>query len=152
MSDSAAIVKAPERESWVQSFVKRAKGEMAQATPKGATPYVSATGSTVVEVGSGLVVGGLLGAIQAKTGIDASGALLGTGALLSVALAGTHPEASRYARAAAGQAAAVLAARKAEMLLGGGMTLSKPLGGKAAASMHGEEASDPILKVAASLK
>jgi hypothetical protein len=149
MSDSAAIVKAPERESWVQSFVKRAKGEVATVTPKGATPYLSSAGSTVVEVGSGLVVGGLLGAIQAKTGIDASPALLGTGALLSIALAGTHPEAAKYARAAAGQAAAVLAARKAEMFLGG-MTPVKSTG-PAAASMHGE-ASDPILRVAASMK
>lgn len=67
MSD--AIVK-PESKSWVQSFVERAHGTVAQAPVGSPVSYVREAGSTAGAMVEASIVGGTLGAAHAKFGLD----------------------------------------------------------------------------------
>jgi hypothetical protein len=140
--------------SWVKQFVERAKNEtgLAKPLPSGMTPYASATGNTFGAFGEAIATGGLLGTTRAMFGEHAAntaaGITAGIGALGSIALAGTHPNAAAHVRTVGAVAMGILTDRKAEALVGG---KGDGGGGDGGSSMHGEEDDDgldPVLKVA----
>lgn len=159
MSD---IIKPPEaKESWVQSFVKRARGEIQAAPAASPISYVREAGSTVGDLAEGGIVGSLLGATHGKWGLDSKagpvdGWIAGLGAAASVLLSGHMPEVATHARKVATQAFTVLSFRKGyevvkhEALAGGSASpgvqrIPAPGTGP---GIHGE---DPIVAVTKNL-
>jgi hypothetical protein len=155
------IIKSEEKKPhWVQQFIDRAKGTIAQAPPASATSYVRETVSTAGEYTGGAVVGSLLGAAHAKWGLDTKGGpidgwLAGLGGLLSVGLSGHLPQVAAYARKVGTNAVTVFTFRKSyetvkhEPLLGGVANgvqrIAAPGKGP---GVHGE---DPIVRLAQEL-
>ena len=160
MNDSnttTAVVKAPEKPSWVQNFVDRAKGTIERAEPKSAVSYVREAGSTAGDYALGGAVGGVLGAAHAKFGLDTRGGpidgwISGLGAIFAVGLSGYFPNAAAYARKVGSGAFTILAFRKT---YGGVSKHPLPSGGvtrvaapAASSTVAGE---DPIDRVARGL-
>ncbi len=114
----------PEPRSWSQSFVDRAKQELASAPPVTAAVYITGAASTGVEYTEGAVVGGMLGATHAKFGLDGpmgptDGWIAALGAILGVAASAHFPALAARARGVGAKAFTVLAFRKSFELVGG---------------------------------
>jgi hypothetical protein len=115
MSD---IVKPPEaKESWVQSFVKRARGEIQSAPASTPISYVREAGTTLGDFAEGGITGSLLGATHGKWGLDSKAGpvdawIAGLGAAGSVLLSGISPGLAAHARKVGSQAFTVLSFRK----------------------------------------
>lgn len=145
--------------NWVESFIKGARetvhGAITKVSESGAGPYVHSGGSTLVQVGEGLAVGAVLGASKARLGVDASPALMGASAALSILSSGVSPTFSAHAAHVAGQAAAVMADRRTQSFLGGWMggpspkTVTSPAAMKPIGpAIAGEGGGDKILRTA----
>jgi hypothetical protein len=153
---TTAIV--PVKKTWVDDFMAKARGAgtvVADATPSSLKTVGRSVGSVVAEVGEGAVLGGLIGAARATFGVDASPAVMGIGMAAAVFLGESHPMVAEVASRGAGQAAAIMADRRAEKLLGGGGSSSevstqglRPIGGAGALRANGE---DPIVAKAKAL-
>ena len=155
---TTAIV--PVKKTWVDDFMAKARGAgtaVADATPSSMKSVGRSVGSVVAEVGEGAVLGGLIGAARATFGVDASPAVMGIGMAAAVFLGDSHPMVAEVASRGAGQAAAIMADRRAEKLLGGGGSggggsIEAPRGlrpiGAGGAKMNGE---DPVVAKAKAL-
>jgi hypothetical protein len=115
--------------SWSQSFVDRAKQELASAPAVSAAVYVRETASTAVEYTEAGVVGGMLGATHAKFGLDGplgptDAWVAALGAIFGVAASGHFPALAARARGVGAKALTVLAFRKSYELV-----KHEPLGG-----------------------
>lgn len=136
LTTTAAIV--PAKRTWVDDFMAKARGSVvADATPTSLKTVARSVGSVAAEVGEGAVLGGLIGAARATFGFDAAPAVMGVGMVAGVLLGESHPAVAEIASRGAGQAAAIMADRKAEKLLGGGSGVEaprglRPIGGAAA--------------------
>ena len=153
----ATTAVVPVKRTWVDDFMSKARGAgvaVADAAPSSIKTVARSAGSVAAEVGEGAVLGGLIGAARATFGYDASPAVMGIGMVAGVLLAESHPVVAEVAARGAGQAAAIMADRKAEKLLGGGGGTPqveaprglKPIGGKP--NISGE---DPIVAKAKAL-
>lgn len=168
MTDAAITKAAPEqKKSWVESWVARVKGDVEKAAPVGAKPYVKETGSVARSYVTAAIVAPLLGATDARFGLDQGGVpidgvLAAVGALTAIGIAGSHPSASQDARLVGTLGFASMLQRKTKSFLGGkgeghsamhgeavGGGSFREVGPKGAASQDLD--GDPILKVAAGL-
>lgn len=153
-----AIVKAPTtaataaKKSWVSDFMDKVKAETKAAVPSSPKTAVKTVAGVAGEVLEGGVLGGLIGAARGTFGVDAAPAVMAASTLAAVFVAESHPAVAEIASRAAGQAAAIMADRKAEKLLGGGSGSApsapsappgmKPIGGGRGAAVAGE---DPVV-------
>jgi hypothetical protein len=111
-----------EVKSWSQSFVERARAELAAAPPVDVGAYVRETASLAGEYTEGALTGSLLGATHARFGLDttygpADGWLAVLGALVGIAASCHAPFLAARARGAGAKAFTILAFRKSYELI-----------------------------------
>ena len=155
MSDALAKRQGDWVESWVKGARESVNGALTKVGKSGVGPYVRSGGSTLLQVGEGVAVGGVLGAAKARFGVDASPALMGASALLAVLSADVAPAFSAQAANVAGQAAAVMTDRRSQSFLGAWMGGGSPKAMPSPAEMKpigpaiaGEGGGDRILRTA----
>jgi hypothetical protein len=125
MSDAAiTTAKAVEKKSWVDSWAERIRSDVKRAVPVKAKPYTEETGSVVRSYVTAAVVAPLLGAADARFGLDApgfpiDGGLAALGAAVAIGTAGSYPGVSQDARLAGTLAFASLLQRRTKAFLGG---------------------------------
>jgi hypothetical protein len=166
MADTA-ITTTPKAEkgSWVENLVARSKAYVEKTTPTSAKPHIKEAGSVARAYFTAAIVAPLLGATDARFGLDhggvpLDGALAVIGGLTAVGTAGSYPAVSQDARLAGVLGFASLLQRKTKSFLDGkgsrmhGEALSSGGSFKAVGPKNGaahDLDGDPILKVAAGL-
>jgi hypothetical protein len=159
MSDALAKRNGDWVESWVKGARESVRGAISKVGESGVAPYVKSGGSALVHVTEGFAVGGMLGAAKVRFGVDASPALMGASAALSILASGASPTFSAHAAHVAGQAAAVMADRRTQSFLGswmGGSPSSKGIAAPGAPgalkpvgpAIAGESGGDNIIRTA----